>query len=294
MVGRLKHATEPGPEQAARQLRDTAGRGRVPGSAFTSYRGDDLVNAYVAWVNEIERILRHYFADPDLDKLHTARYWQICQIGAAFPRLGKTVEAEGSWQAERLDAIARDLDDTRTRLTGHPAAAIAVLDTNVFLHCHPLDQIDDWSFASDLPVRLVIPLRVIEELDDKKLDRNGNKADRARGRVRWLRDRLVPTNGQATQIRPGVSIEALVPPGRRELQPHADTEILESCELLETFTQKRVTIVTADLGMQLRGVVYQGISNGFKVVQVPDKYRLNLPSSTDEGVKSVAAANPSS
>jgi hypothetical protein len=81
-------------------------------------------------------------------------------------------------------------------LSGHDMNPIVVMDINAtFLHCRPFDEIDDWSFAAGLPVWLVIPVRVIEELDEKKLDqqRQGRPSPQAHP---MLRERLVPSSGR--------------------------------------------------------------------------------------------------
>ena len=50
----------------------------------------------------------------------------------------------------------------------------------------------------------------------------------------------------------------------------ADTEILEAAETLETFTGRRVVIVTSDLGMDFRAQ-----TAGMALARVPDEYRLD-------------------
>ena len=119
----------------------------------------------------------------------------------------------------------------------------------------------------------MVPLRVIEELDEKRRDRNAAVVPQARAAVRWLRDRLV--NGDVrVPLRDGSTIEALVPIGGRRFQPTADTEVLDACETLSTFTGGPVVIVTADLGMQLRGARYRPDGSGFPVREVPETFQV--------------------
>jgi predicted ribonuclease YlaK len=49
----------------------------------------------------------------------------------------------------------------------------------------------------------------------------------------------------------------------------ADTEILETAQELQQFTQRPTLIVTADYGMQLRAA-----ANGLLIAEVPTDYRL--------------------
>jgi len=265
-------AIEPGPAQVVVGLRDVARKGHDPGGNFRNYAAEALINAYVSWVDEIERTLRHYFVDPHIEALYTPRFFNIWNSGGYVPRLSDVVVAEASLQAARLDALADDLEATSVRLLGDPAT-FGVVDTNVFLHCVPLEDID-WSFVASGPVRMVVPLRVVEELDDKKRDRNSDIARTARQRVRWLHDTLVPSDGPAP-LKGSATIEVFVPGGYRNEQPSADTEILEVCEILATFTRQPVKVVTSDLGMQLRSVHYRRREGGFDVAEVPAKYRLD-------------------
>jgi hypothetical protein len=260
---------EPGPAQVAQQLRSWATRKYN----FSNIDPAVAVNNFVAWINEVERYLRSYFVDPHLEHLHTARFWQIFQAGVAIPRLDEVIRAEADVQADRISELADELTAAHQRLVGEGGTTLAVVDTNVFLHCSPLDEID-WSFVAAPPVRVVVPLRVAEELDEKRRDRNPATVAQARKSVRWLRDRLV-NNEIRVPLREGASIEAFVPIGARSYQPTADTEILDTCETLWTFTGLTVVVVTADLGMQLRGARYRADGTGFVVREVPDTYQLD-------------------
>jgi hypothetical protein len=262
----------PQPAQIVRSLRDVAQKGHDVGGIFHNYAAEALINAYVAWVNEIERTLRQYFVDPNIEALYTPRFFNIWSSGGYVPRLSEVVVAEASWQAAQLDALADDLEATSSRLSSTPAT-LGVVDTNVFLHCVPLEDID-WSFVASGSVRIVVPLRVVEELDNKKRDRNPDIARRARQRVRWLHDTLVSTVVRAP-LKGSATIEVFVPDGYRSEQPSADTEILEDCETLAIFTSQPVKVVTSDLGMQLRSIHYRHREGGFEVAEIPPIYRLD-------------------
>lgn len=258
---RLRSLAEPA--QAAKQLREVAERGGPFGS-LNSLGGEQLINAYLAWVHEIERLIRNYFIAPDLDDLNTTRYWQIRALGESAPRLHETVTQEGTWQSERLTAVADELDARVALLAGDPASTLAVLDTNVFLHCQPLTQFD-WSFVAPETVRVIVPIRVIEELDARRRDRNPEVGDRARAGVRLLREHLTDLKVPRGRLSDQATIEAFVPTGRRELIPSADTEILEAAQELEQFSRRPTFIVTADYGMQLRAA-----ANGLPIAEVPE------------------------
>jgi hypothetical protein len=255
------------PAQAARQLRETAGRG-APGGSLTILRDEHLINAYLAWAHDLERLIRNYFVEPDLDGLYSTRYWQIRAQGPTAPRLYETVIQEATWQFDRLTAVADDLGERVERLAGDPTATFAVLDTNVFLHCRPLSDFE-WGFVAAGSVRVIVPLRVIEELDARRRDRNAEICDRARAGIRLLRDHLTDLSGPRGHLNEHATIEAFVPAGRRDEVVSADTEILETAQELQQFTQRPTLIVTADYGMQLRAA-----ASGLLVSEVPPDYQL--------------------
>ena len=262
------------PSDVAKKLREVAQPGNPFGGSLLILNHGELVNAFAAWINDLERTLCHYFVDPDVGALHTERYWRIASGNppVTLPRFPESASAEASWQFNRIIAIAEELEGEVERLRGDREARIAVVDTNVFLHCRPLEDFVDWSFVGAGRIRVVVPVRVIEELDSKKRDRNPDIADRGRRSIRWLTEKLVPKNGGPVNLRPGVTLESYTPNGRRENIPSADTEILEACEQLETFAAVPVSIVTSDLGMQLRAM-----NAGTRVCVAPDTYRLDQP-----------------
>ena len=260
------------PDSVVSQLRELARRSANGGDVLSGI-SDTWINNYVSWVSTAEKAIRHCLVDPDLDALYTPRYWAIRAADPASLRISELVWDESTWQSDRFNSMADEIDDTVSRLRGDPSALVVVVDTNVFLHYQSLDNID-WSFVGASPVRIVIPIRVIEELDEKKRDRRDSVQDRARKSLRWLSDRVL-TDEPVVKIRDGVTVEVFVPTGRRELRLSADSEILEACEVLEQFTGKRLALVTGDLGMQLKGMHYRGSTSGFDVKALPDRYELS-------------------
>jgi predicted ribonuclease YlaK len=153
-----------------------------------------------------------------------------------------------------------------------------VLDTNVLLHFQPPDQVD-WPAVVGTPEgRLVLPLRVVEELDEKKYTARDNLADRARRLLSQLQTQLATSAGGPTPLRENVTIEVPVDDGPRRRTLDADQEILDTCRELQSGGQG-VTLVTDDTGMNLRGT-----AQGTRVVAMPETYlrRKPKPESGDE------------
>lgn len=104
-------------------------------------------------------------------------------------------------------------------------------------------------------VRLIIPLRVIEELDEKKYTASDKLRGRARERLPKLYA-LVGAGGAPKALPNGHgTIEVFIEPGPRMRSLDADTEILEMAHDLRQLSGSKVTIVTGDTGMRLRAEV---------------------------------------
>jgi len=186
------------------------------------------------------------------------------------------INHEADLQAGWLDELADRLKQLSDRLAAAPGQ-LTVLDTHVLLHFQPPDQVD-WPAVVGTPtVRLVLPLRVIEELDEKKYTARDNLADRARRLLSGLRNQLAPTSGGPTPLRAGVTIEVPVDDGPRRRTLDADQEILDTCRELQ-FGGEAVVLVTDDAGMTLRGT-----AQGLRIVAMPEQYLRRKPQpQTDE------------
>lgn len=114
-------------------------------------------------------------------------------------------------------------------------------------------------------MRLVVPVLVIEELDDHKRGR-----DRVQRRARSVLHRLWELNGgnaeQAAAL-PGrrpVTIEVFADDSWHVRRPVNDNEIIERALAVGEITGRDVTMAAADYSM-----LYQASSRGLKTVLVP-------------------------
>lgn len=242
------------------QARNVIGRG-VGVNAAT-----DMREAYLMWVEDVEVRLRSLTRDPHLASvLQTTRHWRIRELGPGSPRPFPLIQAEIDVQREWLEGI---VEDVRRRMAhaasapGHPT----VLDTHVLLHFEPPEMIPWPTVLKQPAVRLIVPLRVVEELDAKKYARRDDLAGRAR-RILPQLERCLGSGGGPGQVREGVTIE--VPPvgeGRIRFE-NADEEILGVAEELRQFGQQQVSLVTADTAMRIRAQAH-----GVDVAYLPAEY----------------------
>lgn len=139
-------------------------------------------NAYLNWVETSQMLLSAVFTDSDVaDGLLSRGYWHICNMQLGSPTADSLIGEELIYQASHAnihdDAHGR-LGQAVARLRALlPLASrdgqICVPDTNALLHFTRFDQLD-WSARIGVPlVRLVIPMVVVTEIDNKKYARRG-------------------------------------------------------------------------------------------------------------------------
>jgi hypothetical protein len=226
---------------------------------------------YAIWVASAEAALRECFIDVPFERLYTERFWRLT-TGPVL-RHYEMLQAEQRDQTEWLEQVLRKSAAMVQRF-GQPASAIAVLDTHVVMHAKPLHEID-WHRRLGVDfVRLVLPLRVVDEVDEKKYARREDLQNLARKRLRLL-GRYIDQR----EIVPGVRIEIV---SWRDLDPSGlprpplppDVDILDTCEALRVYAAvNAVSIVTADVGMTLRAN-----ERGIPVTLLEDKADSEPPS----------------
>jgi hypothetical protein len=196
--------------------------------------------------------------------LQTERAWRIRDLNATSVRPFPLVQAELAAQIESLRGFADELDSRVARIvmvSGH----LTVLDTHVLLHYQPPEQVNWQALVGQAAVRLVIPLRVIEELDEKKYTARSNLAERARRLLSQLRVVMAP-GGAPGRLRDGVTVEVPLEGGGRARSADADQEVLDTCRELALVSGQPVTLVTADTGMTLRAE-----AQGIRVIAPPEE-----------------------
>ena len=123
--------------------------------------------------------------------------------------------------------------------------AVLFLDTNILLHFRPLQEIDWRSVAGLKTVRLVICLPVLDELDEKKHDRNMGK--RARSAIAQI-DEIKSQGGQVVD---DVTLETFGDPDKVE-GIGDDAIIQHASQYASSHEAERMVVVSNDRGMRLR------------------------------------------
>lgn len=208
---------------------------------------------YALWAADAETMLRECFVDIPLERLYTERYWRLTSGPVAGTHW--MLRQEQTVIREWLERIKGTVETMKKRFAT-PVATIVVPDTNIILHAKPLHEIP-WRarLATETPVRIAIPIRVVDELDEKKYNpRQEDLRKRARNRLTLLGrqvdgDQALPA-GVTVEIVSWRDLDLSRVP-RPLVDP--DDDILDMCEALSVYANMNACFVaTTDTGMKLK------------------------------------------
>lgn len=227
---------------------------------------ESVRNDYLNWVSDATIRLQNIFEDSiTWHELHSEAFWRIRDLTTESPRWAEVITTETIRQATRIEALQVSVDHLHQWLTCSPGR-ITLLDTHVLLHFQPAEQINWVDVVGVSEVRLVLPLRVVEELDEKKYTARDELAQRARGVLSMLRTSLASSAGLPVSLREDVTIEVLVGDEPRRRTVDADQEILDVASGLGAARADTV-LVTDDAAMDIRARAL-----GLRVCAMPTKY----------------------
>jgi hypothetical protein len=222
-----------------------------------------LAIEYMRQCNEQARKMTGLFRASTIDALIlTPRYWAIVPLNPHLDHARSMVDFE---LAECERRLGETIDEVKTwRKSWSKPGVLIIADTNVFLHhLEPFDRID-WRSELDRrdmdDLTLVIPLIVIDELDNLKRSGAKEVRPRARGALKLI-DGFVATGKDRSTIavptisHGGVYVRLLVDPPRHVRLPHADSELIDrAASLIDLVsrTSNPVIFVTGDTGAVIR------------------------------------------
>jgi len=217
---------------------------------ITAYNATEPM-AYADWVTRLETALRECFTDVPLNRLYTERFWQL---NGPLLRRQDMLRNEQRDLVDWLERVVGSVQAMSDRFS-QPAGSIVVLDTHVLLHAKPLHEIKWSRLVGSDEIRLVVPLRVVDEMDEHKYARRDDLRKRARKRLPLLERHMTDESGT---ICPGVNLEVVswreldVAGGVRPQTP-VDIDILDTCEAISVYAlNNAVHLGTADSAMKLR------------------------------------------
>ncbi|MFC0115667.1 PIN domain-containing protein [Kibdelosporangium aridum] len=253
------------PEGLRDTLRELASAASNLRSPAPGWQMRDWLTAYVEWTEAAARRLRGHVTPADVDRLvFTDRRWLLLsKVGMLYPDLenaglNQVLDAELDDRATAFTKAYQDLDGYIERWSG-PGVFVA-FDTNVYLHGD--DELEEVDFAGLLglatpatPIRLFVPMAVVDELDNQKQSGKNDVRRRARRTTKVLHRVLGADPAEPQPLREGdltVRVELVPdPPGHVRL-PHADDEIVDRLAAVRALAGRQVTLVTYDTGMAFR------------------------------------------
>ncbi len=257
------------PTVAIGNLADLIGRLERAGSAFAR-PGDwqAAQNGYLQVVETVEWQLASLFEDDDgtAAGLFGEQYKMIREMSASTPRPEPLIGLEAGRQAAALRRLVSGV--TALRALRDRKGVPVVLDTNVLMHYHRPDRVLWAEVIGCASVRLVLPICVLDELDNKKYagsDRMSRRADMAVRALREHRAYLVP--GSAATFADGTTCEVFLDEAGHLRKANPDEELLSRALTLQRALGRQVTVVTGDLCMQLRAGAI-----GLAEAVMPEKY----------------------
>jgi hypothetical protein len=268
--------------------------------AWTSARSGNLgfFRAYTDAIQSTYVQVEQVFATPDLAAgMRSSSFWNLLALGNPSQSTGSTTDpdlvrggqdrlramnytfsAEIENQVQALTQARAELVELK-KLAARPGLPI-VYDTNMLIHWRRPSEISWREVLKDrgeagAAGRLVVPLRVVDELDRQKYG-EGRLADRATNALRYLYEALKDTDpGQPTSIRNDATLEIWIDTDERG--EDADLAILRcAADLTTLHPSVGARVLTGDLGMRLRAQHMD-----LKVLQLPDSYRKPTKSSAE-------------
>lgn len=282
----IKLATGANPstvESTLRQVASDAFNARAEGGLPR-----ERVDSYLRWANLAASRLWNQVDGHEIERLVLTRayYALVVLTREPSPQIGEMVDRELAARLADLNAAEEALGQVRKRW---PAGSLVVLDTSVFLnHPNKLEFIDfrGWAWAQNEPVHVVVPMAVVDELDNSK---------RLHGRAGWraayslaVLDANAPTPGDTGNLQEGgpPNGDGEMPPGRVtfEVWPDPpghvrlainDDEIVDRAATVQQLAGRSVAFVTYDTGQAMRargaGLKVQRMIHPIEDVEEPDR-----------------------
>jgi rRNA-processing protein FCF1 len=234
----------------------------------------DRLLDYFGWVNDTVRRLGRQISAADIDRLLRTKGYDTLLTRLGWNTLSTDqdvlndlISAELDARCAAFDTAFKTLDDQIQRWAFH--AEFVVLDTNIYVrHPQKLQVLDIATLLGnpDVPVHILVPIVIVDELD--RLKRSGDSQVRYRaGYTLAVLNRAfqhstgperlpapLPEDDLAGAEPPAapVTIEIVFDPPEHVRLPINDDEIIDRIRAVQPLTARRVTLLTYDNGPALR------------------------------------------
>jgi hypothetical protein len=213
-----------------------------------------------------------------LQLLHTDRYWHLYQVGVGTTIVNhRAISQERDALRARIERLVAEFRLLETWLQGDDPVLI---DANSLMHYQTIDRIP-WSTELGIPgpVRLVVSLAVVEELDRKKFEGSESMRKRAASAIRslyQLREGTGPDDAAPISGPHGTKATLEIPRddiGRVRMASTDEELIAFGAFLRRAMGNGRLaTLVTADMNLHMRAQ-----RAGLTTHRLADKYAKDQP-----------------
>jgi rRNA-processing protein FCF1 len=217
----------------------------------------DKQRDFLRWVENFARPqVRGWLADGEdvLAELDSAYNRVAFASGLSEGTLLMLLNREFEAMGRLLDRASGELSVLK-RLADRAGVPV-VLDTSVFMEGQPFETFEWHGLAPALAaaVRLVVPILVIEELDDLLHHKDAARREKARIVTRSLIDlhRDKPTEPASLPALQGVTIEVILDEGWHQRRPSNDAEIIEQALRLRGVTSDPFFLASCDTRQMYR------------------------------------------
>ena len=230
--------------------------GNVPSKSMVAA---EFLGGFLTWHATTESTLSYLLTPASLhDLLYSPRLWALRGMDATAPLAREWAELELRARTAALVAARQTLLNAQTRWRSDNDT-LCVPDTNLLLHHEKTLLYIPWRkiVQARAGVRVVLPVKVIDELDaQKRTGKTQETRTRARATLRELRSTGVvgTTRWHTLLAEYGVvtKLEVLADDRDHQRMGDADLEIVDRAAELSELAGRQVVIVTSDVGMEVR------------------------------------------
>jgi PIN domain len=190
----------------------------------------------------------------------------LCKVRSQILRRTLKVDPQSTCLPPSLDAASR------AEVAAYTCGMqYLFIDSNLFLQCRPLQDLDWNCLVGREEVTLLVPSAVLAELDKHKSDGNSRRAQRARGALQFLDSILkAPDDTVIVRMTPVKVIAQFAPEVSGDASTSNDDSILfEVSEMTRTHGNQAVGLVTHDTNLKVKAK-----RKGLQFFPVPDKWLL--------------------
>lgn len=250
--------------EAIAQLRDL--RSKLEGIRGSGASPQELLNRWREWSAQALLQGASILSGASTSRLLIGDRFELLHLVSLrdqAPTIASLVNAELQLRIDTLNASISEIEEFHRSLSD----LVIVIDTSVMMNAGPrLAKIkwDDVVNKSARKASLVVPIRVVEELDSLKDRGSADQKGDARHALKWLSDTmggraarvLFPPEVEKSDSEPGApagqaNIRVLVDDLSRVALVDGDRDIIDRAIQLKPYTE-RVILVTMDLAMTFR------------------------------------------